>query len=215
MNWNDFLEGENNKPYFQKIKKKVEEERQKYTIYPPSDKVFNAFNLTPFENVKVIILGQDPYINKGQAMGLSFSVPDGVQIPPSLKNIFKEIEDDLGIKCIESGNLTRWAQQGVFLLNTTLTVRAGESNSHQLFGWNNFTANVLGALNKDNNPKVFILWGANARKLKFIISNPKHLILESAHPSPFSAHRGFFGCKHFSQINNFLLSNGLEPIDWR
>lgn len=215
MNWNEFLEGEINKPYFQKVKKKVEEERQKYTVYPSSDKVFNAFDLTPFENVKVIILGQDPYINEGQAMGLSFSVPEGIRIPPSLKNIFREIEDDLGIKCIESGDLTRWARQGVFLLNTTLTVRAGESNSHQSFGWDNFTTNVLGSLNRDNNPKVFVLWGANARKLKFIISNPKHLILESAHPSPLSAYRGFFGCKHFSKINTFLLSNGLEPIDWR
>ncbi len=215
MDWNEFLKGESEKPYFQKIKKKVEEERQKYDVYPSADKIFNAFKLTPFKDVKVIILGQDPYINKGQAMGLSFSVPDGIQIPPSLKNIFKEIEDDLGIKCIKSGNLTRWAQQGVFLLNTTLTVRAGDSNSHQSFGWSNFSANVLAALNKDNSPKVFVLWGGNAKKLKFIISNPKHLVLESVHPSPLSAYRGFFGCKHFSQINNFLSSNGLEPIDWR
>lgn len=215
MDWNDFLRGEEEKPYFQKIKRKVEEERQKYTIYPSSDKVFNAFDLTPFDKVKVIILGQDPYINKGQAMGLSFSVPDGIKIPSSLKNIFKEIESDLGIKCIESGDLSRWARQGVFLLNTTLTVRAGESNSHQSFGWDNFTANTIGLLNRDDSPKVFVLWGANAKKLKFIISNPKHLILESAHPSPLSAYRGFFGCKHFSQINTFLLSNGLEPIDWR
>ena len=163
----------------------------------------------------MIILGQDPYIRKGQAMGLSFSVPKGEKIPPSLSNIFKEIENDLQIKTIKSGDLTRWAKQGVFLLNTTLTVREGYSNSHENFGWKNFTANALGHLNRDNSPKVFLLWGNNAKSYKFIISNPTHLVLEAAHPSPLSAYRGFFGCKHFSQTNDYLVNHNLSPIDWR
>ena len=198
MNWNEFLKNEAEKQYFIKIKEKLKEKHLNgIVIYPPQEQIFNAFNLTPFDKVKVIILGQDPYHGSGQAMGLSFSVPDDKPIPPSLKNIFKEIEDDLQIKCLKSGDLTRWAEQGVFLLNTSLT------------------ASALKELNNDNSPKVFILWGNNAKRLKFILTNPAHLILESAHPSPLSAYRGFFGNKHFSQTNQFLIEHKLSPIDWR
>lgn len=217
MDWNIFQEEEKQKQYYSqlitKIKKDVDSGK---IIYPKSEDIFNSFLYTPFNKVKVVILGQDPYHQPNQAMGLSFSVNKGIKIPPSLRNIFKEIEDDLQITCDkENGDLTRWARQGVFLLNTTLTVRQGEPNSHQNYGWKFFTANALSLLNKDDRPKVFILWGNNARKLKFIFSNPKHLILESVHPSPLSASRGFFGCKHFSQTNNFLVNNNYEPIDWR
>ena len=217
MNWNDFLNKEFEKPYYQKIKQKLEEERQNgKIIYPPSDKIFNAFNLTSFDNVKVIILAQDPYHSEGQAIGLAFAVNNGVKVPPSLRNIFKEIEDDLNIKCdSENGNLSRWAKQGVFLLNTTLTVRAGEPNSHENIGWRNLTSSAIKLLNDDNSPKVFLLWGNNAKKFEFILQNPAHLILKSAHPSPLSAYRGFFGCKHFSQTNQFLIQYNLSPIDWR
>ena len=216
MDWNSFMEEEKVKSYYKKIEEKLQKEHEKgYEVFPPSNLIFNAFNSTPFDKVKVIILGQDPYIRKGQAMGLSFSVPEGEKIPPSLSNIFKEIENDLQIKTIKSGDLTRWAKQGVFLLNTTLTVREGYSNSHENFGWKNFTANALGHLNRDNSPKVFLLWGNNAKSYKFIISNPTHLVLEAAHPSPLSAYRGFFGCKHFSQTNDYLVNHNLSPIDWR
>lgn len=216
MNWNEFLKNEAEKQYFIKIKEKLKEKHLNgIVIYPPQEQIFNAFNLTPFDKVKVIILGQDPYHGSGQAMGLSFSVPDDKPIPPSLKNIFKEIEDDLQIKCLKSGDLTRWAEQGVFLLNTSLTVEAGLANSHENIGWKNLAASALKELNNDNSPKVFILWGNNAKKLKFILTNPAHLILESAHPSPLSAYRGFFGNKHFSQANQFLIEHKLSPIDWR
>jgi uracil-DNA glycosylase len=216
MNWNEFLKNEAEKQYFIKIKEKLKEKHLNgIVIYPPQEQIFNAFNLTPFDKVKVIILGQDPYHGSGQAMGLSFSVPDDKPIPPSLKNVFKEIEDDLQIKCLKSGDLTRWAEQGVFLLNTSLTVEAGLANSHENIGWKNLTASALKELNNDNSPKVFILWGNNAKKLKFILTNPAHLILESAHPSPLSAYRGFFGNKHFSQANQFLIEHKLSPIDWR
>lgn len=214
--WEDLIAKEKQSHYYQNLSEKLKKDYDKgSTIYPAKDKIFNAFELTPFNKVKVIIMGQDPYHGANQAMGLSFSVPDSQKIPPSLRNIFKEIEDDLELKCYDSGNLERWARQGVFLLNATLTVRAGEPNSHSEYGWQTFTASALSMLNKDNSPKVFILWGNNAKKLKFIIKNPNHLILESAHPSPLSAYRGFFGCKHFSQTNDFLLKHNLTPIDWR
>lgn len=216
MTWENFLNQESNKPYFLKIKEKLTEKYNNGTlIYPPKEQIFNAYMLTPFNEVKVVILGQDPYHGEGQAMGLSFSVPENKTIPPSLRNIFKEIEDDLGIKCLKSGDLTRWAKQGVFLLNTSLTVEAGLANSHENIGWKNLTASTLRELNDDNSPKIFILWGNNAKKFKFILTNPAHLILESAHPSPLSAYRGFFGNKHFSQTNQFLIEHKLSPIDWR
>lgn len=216
MDWKNFLEQESNKKYFIKIKEKLKEQYDKgIIIYPPKNMIFNAFKITPFEQVKVIILGQDPYHGAGQAMGLSFSVPEKVNIPPSLRNIFKEIENDLSIKCLKSGDLTRWAKQGVFLLNTSLTVKADLANSHENIGWKNLTASALNELNKNNSPKVFIFWGNNAKRFKFIITNPTHLILESAHPSPLSAYKGFFGNKHFSRTNQFLIENKLSPIDWR
>lgn len=216
MDWKNFLIQESNKPYFLVIKEKLTEKYNNgVIIYPPKEQIFNAYKLTPFNEVKVIILGQDPYHGKDQAMGLSFSVPENRTIPPSLRNIFKEIEDDLNVKCFKNGDLTRWAKQGVFLLNTSLTVEAGLANSHENIGWKNLTASTLRKLNDDNSSKIFILWGNNAKKFEFIIQNPKHLILKSAHPSPLSAYHGFFGCKHFSQTNQFLINNGLSPIDWR
>ncbi len=215
MEWLELLKEEKDKKYFINLYSKISNDLNKNKIiYPPSSLVFNAFKTTPFNEVKVIILGQDPYFSKGQAMGLAFSVPDKVKIPPSLRNIFKEIEEDLSIKCNDSGDLTRWAKQGVFLLNTTLTVREGEPNSHQSYGWKNFTAAALSKLNKDDRPKVFMLWGNNAKNLKFIISNPNHLVLEAAHPSPLSANRGFFGCKHFSKANKFLIEHNMSAVNW-
>lgn len=217
MDWEEFFEEEKKKPYYIKLVEKIKSDVDRGSaIYPEKQNIFNSFNTTPFDEVKVIILGQDPYHGAGQANGLSFSVNDGVKVPPSLRNIFKEIEEDLGIEVYKNnGNLMRWAKQGVFLLNTTLTVRQGEPNSHQNYGWKYFTANALSLLNRDDKPKVFLLWGNNAKKLKFIFTNPNHLVLESAHPSPLSASRGFFGCKHFSQTNKFLLNNGELEIDWR
>jgi len=215
MNWEKFLQEEQQKEYYKCLVLKLDTETKNHTIYPSSSNIFNAFHFTPFDEVKTIIIGQDPYHGAGQAMGLSFSVPNNQKIPPSLRNIFKEIESDLETKCISSGDLSRWAIQGVFLLNASLTVREHEPNSHQSIGWQNLTANAIGELNRDDTPKVFLLWGAFAKKFKFIISNPNHLILEAAHPSPLSAYRGFFGCKHFSQTNAFLRENGREEIDWR
>ena len=212
--WQDFFEKETKKDYYLKLRTFLKNEYSNYTIYPPMGEIFNAFKITPLSKVKVVILGQDPYYNQGQAMGLSFSVKDGIKPPPSLVNIYREISNDLNQEInISSGNLTRWAEQGVFLLNTTLTVRDGEPLSHKGHGWEIFTDNVIRALNENDNPKVFLLWGNNAKAKKNLITNKNHLILEAGHPSPLSV-RYFYGCKHFSKTNDFLIKNGLKPIKW-
>lgn len=213
-NWDDILKEEYNKSYFEKLMNFIEDEYNNYTIYPDRNNIYNALRLTPPEKVKVVILGQDPYINKGQANGLSFSVQSGVAIPPSLRNIFREQRKDLGIIQPNSGDLTKWAKQGVLLLNTTLTVRAGLSNSHQGKGWGIFTDSIIKYLGQKENI-VFMLWGNNAKAKKKLIDSSKNLILEAAHPSPLSATRGFFGCQHFSKANNYLIEHNLSPIDWQ
>ncbi|MDR0814613.1 MAG: uracil-DNA glycosylase [Bacteroidales bacterium] len=213
--WLAVLAEEFEKPYFASLKAFLVEEKRQYTVYPSGRLIFNAFAHTPFHKVKVVILGQDPYHGAGQAHGLSFSVPTGVAPPPSLVNIFKEIEQDLGIPPSRSGNLEQWADRGVFLLNATLTVRAATAGSHQNRGWEPFTDAVIQALSEQREHLVFLLWGNYARAKKKLIDGQKHLILESAHPSPFSAYNGFFGCKHFSQANAYLQQNGLEAIDWK
>ena len=201
------------KPYFKKLQEFLRNEYSTRTIYPPEDKIFSALNIVPFDKVKVVIIGQDPYHEEGQAQGISFSVPDGFQIPPSLINIMQEIESDLGEKCINSGDLTRWAKQGVLLLNTVLTVRRGQANSHKDHGWEQFTSAVIKKLATRPEPLVFMLWGSYAQSFAPLIA-PQHLILKAPHPSPLSAYRGFFGCKHFSKCNQFLISNNQSPIDW-
>ena len=212
--WQDFFERETKKDYYLKLRNFLKNEYNNYTVYPPMEEIFNAFKITPLSKVKVVILGQDPYYNQGQAMGLSFSVKDGIKPPPSLVNIYREISNDLDQEInISSGNLTRWAEQGVFLLNTTLTVRDGEPLSHKGHGWEIFTDNVIRTLNENDNPKVFLLWGNNAKAKKNLITNKNHLILEAGHPSPLSA-RYFYGCRHFSKTNDFLIKNGLKPIKW-
>lgn len=212
--WQDFFEKETKKDYYLKLRNFLKNEYNNYTVYPPMEEIFNAFKITPLSKVKVVILGQDPYYNQGQAMGLSFSVKDGIKLPPSLVNIYREISNDLNQEInISSGNLTHWAEQGVFLLNTTLTVRDGEPLSHKGHGWEIFTDNVIKALNGNDNPKVFLLWGNNAKAKKNLITNKNHLILEAGHPSPLSV-RYFYGCKHFSKTNDFLIKNGLKPIKW-
>lgn len=213
-NWDDILKEEYNKPYFEKLMNFIEDEYSKYTIYPDKNNIYNALKLTPPGKVKVIILGQDPYINKDQANGLSFSVQPGIAIPPSLRNIFREQRKDLGIIQPNSGDLTKWAEQGVLLLNTTLTVKAGLSNSHQGKGWGIFTDSIIKYLGQKENI-VFMLWGNNAKAKRKLIDNSKNLILEAAHPSPLSATRGFFGCQHFSKANNYLIEHNLSPIDWQ
>ena len=212
-NWANLLKDEFKKPYFKKIQEFLEKEYQRYDVYPSMDNIFNALNLVKFEDVKVVILGQDPYHEPGQAHGLSFSVLDGVALPPSLVNIYKEIEDDLGIKCEKTGNLTRCAKQGVLLLNTTLTVRRGQANSHSEIGWKIFTNEIIKVLSKREKPIVFMLWGSHAQSFAPEIEK-QHLVLKAPHPSPLSSYRGFFGCKHFSKANDFLIKNGKEPIDW-
>ena len=211
--WANLLKDEFNKAYFKKLQDFLEEEYSRYTIYPKMDEIFNALNAVKFEDVKVVILGQDPYHEPNQAHGLAFSVLDGNALPPSLQNIYKEIEDDLGIKCLQSGNLLRWAKQGVLLLNTTLTVRRGQANSHSEMGWKIFTNEIIKKLSQREKPLVFILWGSNAQSFAQEI-NPWHLVLKAPHPSPLSAYRGFFGCKHFSKTNEFLIQNNQSPIDW-
>ena len=183
-------------------------------MYPPGRLIFNAFDQCPFDKVKVVIIGQDPYHEPGQAQGLCFSVPDGVQIPPSLINIYKEIEDDLGVKCPPSGDLTRWARQGVLLLNATLTVREHQAGSHQRRGWEQFTDAVIATLSRERDGLVFLLWGSYAQSKRMLIDSSRHLVLQSPHPSPLSAHRGFFGNHHFSQANAWLQSHGQQPILW-
>lgn len=203
------------KPYYRELYKKVKEEYATHMIFPPSNEVFSAFELTPLADVKVVILGQDPYHNVGQAHGLCFSVKPDVEIPPSLVNIYKELHDDLGCYIPNNGYLVKWAKQGVLMLNTVLTVRAHQANSHRGIGWEEFTNAAIRVLNEQNRPIVFILWGSPAQRKKEMLNNPKHLILEAPHPSPLSAYRGFFGSKPFSQTNAFLEKNGLTPIDWQ
>ena len=213
--WDEVLEEEFNKPYFQELLLKVDEEYQKHTVYPPQDKIFSAFKLCDYKDIKVVLLGQDPYHGYGQAHGLCFSVLPGVTPPPSLKNIFKEIADDVHVSEPNHGCLVSLARQGVLLLNTVLTVREGQPNSHAGLGWQTFTDAVIKKVNELDKPVVFLLWGANAKSKIPLITNKKHLILSCAHPSPFSAYNGFFGCKHFSKTNAFLKANGREEINWQ
>ena len=212
--WDDILKDEFAKDYYLKIRKFLANEYRNRTVYPDMYDIFNALKYTSFSEVKAVIIGQDPYHEPNQAHGLSFSVQKGVEIPPSLVNIYKELEDDLGIKPPSHGNLVTWAKQGVLLLNATLTVRAHEANSHAGIGWQIFTDRVISLLNESPSPIAFLLWGANARRKKELITNRKHFIIESAHPSPLSAYRGFFGSRPFSKINQFLERNGRAPIDW-
>ena len=212
--WKQHLAPEFEKDYFIRLTEFVRSEYQTATIYPPGRFIFNAFNLCPFDKVKVVIIGQDPYHGPGQAHGLCFSVQPGVQPPPSLQNIFKELQSDLGIVPPKDGTLTKWAERGVLMLNTTLTVRRGQANSHKNLGWTTFTDHIIEKLNEHEQPIVFLLWGGNARSKKKLITAPQHLVLESVHPSPLSAYNGFFGCKHFSKANAFLREHGLPEIDW-
>ena len=214
--WLEALQGEFKKPYYKKLFETVNEEYRTRQIFPPADDIFNAFHLTPLHKVKVVILGQDPYHNVHQAHGLSFSVPqDQREIPPSLQNIYKELHNDLGCTIPNHGCLTKWAEQGVLMLNTVLTVRAHQANSHRGIGWEEFTDAAIMALNSQNRPIVFILWGAPAQRKASMLNNPNHLILKAPHPSPLSAYRGFFGSKPFSKTNKFLEAGGVEPIDWQ
>ncbi len=213
--WKQHLEGEFTKPYFAQLTESVRNEYRNNLCFPPGKLVFNAFNLCPFDKVKVVILGQDPYHEQGQAMGLSFSVPEGIMLPPSLQNIYKEIQNDLGKPIPASGDLTRWAKQGVLLLNATLTVRAHIANSHQTLGWQNFTDAAIEALNAHREHIVFMLWGGFARSKKRLIDANRHCIIESVHPSPLSANRGgWFGQHQFSRCNAYLKQQGLDEIDW-
>jgi uracil-DNA glycosylase len=213
--WNPVLRGEFAKPYWKPLQQFVADERARHTVYPPADDVFAALHLTPYADTRVVILGQDPYHGPRQAHGLCFSVQPGVDVPPSLSNIFKELQADLGITPPGHGHLVAWARQGVLLLNTTLTVRAGQAASHQGKGWELFTDEVLKAVNAKSHRVVFLLWGASARRKKAIIDLDRHVVLESAHPSPLSAHNGFFGSRPFSRTDAALEQAGLTPIDWR
>lgn len=213
--WKHALQSEFSKDYFAKLKAfLVNEKQKKIPIYPKGSDIFNAFNLTPYDQVKVVILGQDPYHGPNQAHGLAFSVQPGVALPPSLKNIFKELATDIGFNIPKNGDLRHWAKQGVLLLNTVLTVRAGQAHSHRGHGWEHFTDAVIKKLSSDKKHLVFVLWGAPAQTKQQLIDQNKHLILKAAHPSPLSAHRGFLGCRHFSKINEYLSQNGELPIEW-
>lgn len=214
--WKEILKDEFNKTYFAEIVMHLKHEKALgKTIYPAGNNIFNAFQQTPFDKVKVVILGQDPYHGAGQAHGLSFSVPDGIKPPPSLGNIYKEMQTDLGLEIPTSGNLTKWAENGVLLLNAFLTVRASEPASHSKIGWENFTDAVIRKISDMKNNVVFLLWGRFAQDKQILIDATRHHILKAAHPSPFSAANGFFGCKHFSKTNELLLKAGIEPVDWR
>ncbi len=213
--WLEPLNPEFRKPYYAELFRFVKEEYATRKVFPPADDIFNAFHLTPLGEVKVVILGQDPYHNDGQAHGLCFSVKPEVDIPPSLVNIYQELHDDLGCYIPNNGYLTKWARQGVLMLNTVLTVRAHQANSHRGKGWEEFTDAAIRILDEQDRPIVFILWGSPAQKKAMMLHNPKHLILKAPHPSPLSAYRGFFGSRPFSQTNEFLKENGLEPIDWQ
>ncbi len=212
--WDALLAGEFQKEYYLKLRQFLISEYNSRNIFPPMNDIFNALKTTSYSDVKAVILGQDPYHGAGQAHGMCFSVRKGVAPPPSLVNIFKELHEDIGFEIPHHGELTRWAQQGVLLLNTVLTVREGQANSHRGMGWEIFTDRVIELLNEREQPIVFILWGGNARSKKKLITNPAHLILECAHPSPLSAYNGFFGCRHFSKTNSFLRANGMSEIDW-
>ena len=212
--WEQALAPEFRKEYYRKLYGKIREEYHEHVIYPPSQEIFTAFHLTPLEKVKVVILGQDPYHEPGQAQGLAFSVKKGVAIPPSLQNIYQELHDDLGYAVPSHGDLSSWARQGVLLLNTCLTVRAHQAFSHQGIGWEEFTDAAIRAVDRVDRPVVFILWGSPARRKKALITNQKRLILEAPHPSPLSAYRGFFGSRPFSQTNAYLEKNGVAPVNW-
>jgi uracil-DNA glycosylase len=213
-NWKNVLIEEFNKSYFIDLKAFLVEEKKKFRIFPPGSLIFNAFNHTPFDKVRVVFIGQDPYHGFGQAHGLCFSVPDGVAKPPSLENIFKELQSDLGIPVPTHGNLVKWADQGVLLLNATLTVRENQAGSHQNKGWEIFTDAVITKLSELKDNLVFVLWGNYAIAKRILIDETRHYILTAAHPSPLSAYKGFFGCRHFSKINEILLSSGSEPVEW-
>lgn len=213
--WLPALSEEFKKPYYRELYQFVKEEYTKTRVYPPADEIFNAFHFTPLSEVKVLILGQDPYHEYHQAHGLCFSVMPDQEIPPSLQNIYKELQSDLGCYIPNNGYLKKWADQGVLLLNTVLTVRAHQANSHKGHGWEEFTDAVIHAVNEQDRPIVYMLWGRPAQQKIPMLTNPKHLILKAPHPSPLSAYRGFFGCRHFSQANEFLQENGISPIDWQ
>lgn len=213
--WDDFLQNEFRQDYFKKLSAFLKKEYAEKTIYPPKQEVFAAFYYTDLDKVKVVILGQDPYHEPNQACGLCFAIKPGNPLPKSLQNIYREIHDDLGIQMSNSGYLVNWAKQGVLLLNTVMTVERGKANSHKDHGWEQFTDNVIRKLNDQDQPIVFLLWGRNAMNKMPLLNNPKHLVLTAAHPSPLSAYNGFFGCRHFSRTNEFLVKNGLKPIDWK
>lgn len=214
--WLDCIQDEFKKPYYKELYQFVRKEYNTHVIYPPADDIFNAFHFTPLSKVKVLILGQDPYHGEHQAHGLCFSVlPDQPELPPSLQNIYKELQEDLGCYIPNNGYLKKWADQGVLMLNTVLTVRAHQAGSHQGKGWEQFTDAIIQAVNAQDRPIVYLLWGKPAQSKIPMLTNPKHLILKAPHPSPLSAYRGFFGCRHFSQTNEFLQKNGIDPIDWQ
>lgn len=214
--WLDTIKGEFAKPYYKDLYQFVKTEYDSNVVYPPADDIFNAFHFTPLSEVKVLILGQDPYHGENQAHGLCFSVlPSQPELPPSLQNIYKELSSDLGCYIPNNGYLEKWAKQGVLMLNTVLTVRAHQANSHQGKGWEQFTDAIIRAVNDQDRPIVYLLWGKPAQSKIPMLTNPKHLILKAPHPSPLSAYRGFFGCKHFSQTNDFLEKHGIAPIDWQ
>lgn len=212
--WLEVLRPEFEKPYFIELKSFLLDEKKLYRIYPPGNRIFAAFDYTPFSKVKVVILGQDPYHGEGQAHGLCFSVPDGIALPPSLVNIYKELSTDLEMPLPKSGNLEKWAKQGVLLINATLTVRANQAGSHQRHGWENFTDEVIRQLSARHTGLVFILWGSYAQAKETLIDSTKHFILKAVHPSPLSVYRGFFGCRHFSRTNELLVKAGKQPVDW-
>ena len=213
--WDEIMAGEFDLPYYQQLREFLKQEYFTKEIYPDMNNIFNAMKHASYSDIKAVILGQDPYHEPGQAHGLCFSVQKGCPIPPSLQNIYKELNSDLGIPPAPHGELYKWADNGVLLLNTVLTVRRGQANSHKGKGWEIFTDDVIKKLNEREKPMVFLLWGANARSKKQFITNPNHLVLEAAHPSPLSAYNGFFGCRHFSKCNAFLEAHGIEPVDWR
>ena len=212
--WQLFFDNEQNQPYYEELRKFLKQEYATHTVYPPMDDIFNAFKLTDLPDVKVVILGNQPYIKEGQADGLAYSSKSSIRLPMQLSNIFQELHTDIGCYVPKNGDLSKWAEQGVFLLNCLLTVRENAASSHRCKGWEEFTDKVIEEVNKKEEPVVFIFWGNYARAKKVLITNPKHLVLESAHPSPFSAYNGFFGSRPFSKTNEFLIANGIKPIDW-
>lgn len=213
--WDELLKAETEKEYMSNLREFLRTEYKTYRIYPKMSNMFKALELTPYNKVKVVIIGQDPYHGANQAHGLCFSVQDGIKLPPSLQNIYKEIEASTGVKCLETGNLTRWANQGVLLLNTVMTVRDGAAGSHRGKGWETFTDYIISLLNEREKPIVFMLWGGDAKKKMSLITNKNHYVLTAAHPSPLSAYNGFFGCNHFNKCNEILIKNGETPINWQ